>query len=58
MVRSLKAVFKPHPFIDRWTVDTEDIDNVLRVEASGEVSEKEVLRLIRAGGFEGEALPD
>jgi hypothetical protein len=56
--RQLKAIFKPHPLINRWTVDTEDIDNVLRIEGYEPLSENEVLGLLRTGGFYGEPLPD
>ncbi|MEM7040122.1 MAG: hypothetical protein AAF570_24330 [Bacteroidota bacterium] len=58
MVRSLKRLFAPHPAVQKWTVDTEDIDNVLRVEARPGLTETDVLNMIRCRGFQGEALPD
>lgn len=58
MVRQLRALFKAHPLIFKWTVDTEDIDNVLRIEGRAPLTENEVLGLLRTGGFYGEPLPD
>jgi hypothetical protein len=43
--------------INRWTVDCEDCDCVLRVEADG-VSENEIKEMVRKAGFECDALSD
>ncbi len=56
--KTLKPVFKRHPIITRWSIDTEDIDKVLRIEASGSLTENEVIRLMQTCGFHCEALPD
>ncbi len=37
--------------INRWTVDCEDCDCVLRVEADG-VSPREIIELVQQAGFE------
>lgn len=45
------------PTIRRWTVDCEDCDCVLRVEADG-ISDREVMALVRMAGFECDELSD
>ena len=43
--------------IKRWTVDREDCDKVLRVEAS-HMSPTDVIELIKKAGYACEELPD
>ena len=50
-VASLKPLFNNHPDIIKWTVDTDDIDNVLKIEATIELAEKDVMDLVRKHGF-------
>jgi hypothetical protein len=45
------------PQISRWTVDCEDCDCVLRIEAEG-ISEQPIIELIQQAGFDCEALKD
>ena len=45
------------PTITRWSVDCEDCDCVLRIEADG-VSESEIMVSVQQAGFECEALND
>lgn len=57
--KSLKAVkkaFKKVPDIVDWTVDTEDIDKVLRVELGGLLTEEEVITLVKRLGLNCEVL--
>ena len=42
----------------RWTIDKEDCDNVLRVEADHHVTPVEIKILINAAGYYCEELPD
>ncbi|ELR72022.1 hypothetical protein C900_02017 [Fulvivirga imtechensis AK7] len=51
-------VFNHHPLIDGWSVDTADIDNVLRIETNGELKETDIINLIKKYGYYIEALPD
>ena len=44
--------------IDRWSLDLEDIDHVLKIRASDQVSEQAIFQLIRSQGFICENLPD
>ncbi|MDN5202704.1 hypothetical protein QQ008_15045 [Fulvivirgaceae bacterium BMA10] len=56
--KTLKPVFSSHPIITDWSIDTEDIDNVLRVEASENLNENDIITLIKTNGFHCEVLPD
>ena len=57
-VRSIKSALNNHPDILSWTVDREDIDNVLRIEASESVQEIEFRKLMKRYGIFCEVLPD
>ena len=50
-LKSLKPLFNGHSDILKWSVDLEDIDNVLRIEATKNLSEKAVIDLVRIEGF-------
>ena len=58
MVNAITPVFDDHPEILSWSVDTEDIDNVLRIESSEDLTEQKVLRLLVQKGYSCEKLPD
>ncbi len=55
-LKALQKAFEPHPEIIKWSVDTEDIDKVLRVELTEHVSEKEVIDLVQHLGLVCELL--
>ncbi|TRX60089.1 hypothetical protein FNH22_08545 [Fulvivirga sp. M361] len=57
-VLELEPVLEEHPYVIIWSVDTEDIDNVLRVETSGNISEYDIIDLVRTNGFYCEVLGD
>ena len=57
-VKSVKPIFKNHADILKWSIDLEDIDNVLRIEATANLTEKEVINLIRQHGFYIKTLTD
>jgi hypothetical protein len=50
-VKLMKPVFNNHPVISRWSIDTEDIDNVLRIEAGDSLHEDDVKKLVVENGF-------
>ena len=56
-VKKIEPVLNAHPVILRWTVDREDVDNVLRIEATQEHTH-ELITTIRQAGFLCEELPD
>ncbi len=57
-VKSLKQVFNQHSDIVRWSIDLEDIDNVLRIIATPSLTEDDVMDLVRVKGFYIQVLPD
>ncbi|WP_106790843.1 hypothetical protein [Aquimarina sp. Aq78] len=50
-VKSLKPVLNNHSDIIKWSIDLEDIDNVLRIEATTNLSEVDVIDLVQIQGF-------
>ncbi len=57
-VKSLKPMFNNHSDILKWSIDLEDIDNVLRIEATTNLSEEDVIDLVRVQGFYIKTLTD
>tara|TARA_R110002050_G_scaffold109796_1_gene221101 strand:- start:26313 stop:26531 length:219 start_codon:yes stop_codon:yes gene_type:complete len=57
-VKSLQPLFSKHTIITNWSVDTEDIDNVLRIETNQHLQESEIIDLINSSGFKCEPLDD
>ncbi len=55
-VRFIGALLDGQSLITDWFVDTEDIDNVLRIEGDEKLKEKDIIALIRQAGFYCEAL--
>lgn len=55
-LKSVQPILNNHNEIFKWTVDIEDIDNVLRVEHHQNLSENEIILLIKSKGFIGEPL--
>lgn len=57
-INSILPIFNNHQFINDWSVDIEDVDNVLRIESLKTFKEADLLALLQNHGFEGELLPD
>ena len=57
-VKKVKTLFNNHSGIKSWSVDTDDIDNVLRIEASEKISDEEIILSLRSQGFYSEVLED
>ncbi len=57
-VKTLKPMLNNHSDILNWSVDLEDIDNVLRIEATANLSEEEVMDLVSVQGFYIKTLVD
>lgn len=57
-VEVVRPLFNNHPIITDWSIDTEDIDNVLRIQVQDDLKEKEIIHLIEECGFYGEMLAD
>ena len=56
-LKNIFEVLQEEPRIRKWNIDTEDIDNVLRIE-SEEIEAAEVILLVNQCGFFCEELPD
>lgn len=56
MVRPLVQVLDSHEGIYDWSIDLEDIDKVLRIEAKRQLQLQEVIQLIATYGFSVEEL--
>lgn len=56
-IEKLKPYFNNREEILRWSVDMQDIDKVLRVEAAS-ANPTEIINLVQTAGFECEELPD
>ena len=57
-VKKIKPLLNSHPLILNWSIDIEDIDNVLRIEASNDLHQTEVQTLIQREGFSCGDLPE
>ncbi len=57
-VELVRSSFNSTPAISEWTIDVDDIDRVLRVRATGNFGESDVMNLVSACGFHCEQLPD
>lgn len=55
-IKTIKPLFNNHSSIIKWSVDIEDIDNVLRVEATESLNESDVIDLMKKQGFYCNAL--
>ncbi|MDY8135474.1 hypothetical protein [Aquimarina sp. 2201CG5-10] len=57
-VKYIKSIFKKYSDILRWSVDLEDIDNVLRIEATTNITEDDIIKMVSTHGFYIKTLPD
>lgn len=55
-LKTIVPVLDGHASIHQWSIDIEDIDNVLRVETNEDLQEKDVIQLVRENGFYAEDL--
>lgn len=54
----IEALLNSHPDIKKWSIDLEDIDNVMRVECDKRLKEKQLLKLIRSTNINCEPLEE
>ncbi len=57
-VKKIKPFLNKHPTILNWSIDLEDIDNVLRIEAAKNLKEEDIKQLVQKEGFYCDELPD
>lgn len=53
--RSVKDILDRHPMVDKWSVDLDDCDRVLRV-ISSQMTSKKIMELIGLCGYTCEEL--
>ncbi len=58
LIKDISPLFDKLPYLKDWSVDTEDIDNVLRIVTKGNILESDIVNLLLAHGFYCEALED
>ena len=57
-VKYISPILSNNKAVLDWSIDLEDIDNVLRIEATPNLKEKDVIGLVKMNGFYIEALED
>ena len=55
-LQTIKNLFTEHFHELTWNIDTEDIDNVLRIETNGNLAESEIITLVQSQGLVCEEL--
>ena len=51
-IETVQTIFNDHSHILDWSIDIEDIDNVLRIEATHHLHEADVMHLVSQHGFD------
>ena len=57
-VKALKPIFNNRKIISSWSIDREDIDNVLKVTSTGKLNEDQIIQLVQACGYQCELLAE
>lgn len=55
-VKTLKSFFDNHSNIVKWNIDLEDVDNVLKIEATPNINEQVIIEQIKTFGFQCDVL--
>ena len=55
-VDAIRPILNLHPSIIDWNIDTEDIDNVLRIEALQTIADLDIILLLNQFGVASETL--
>ena len=55
-VSVIKVLFNSFSKIKQWSIDLEDIDNVLRIEANRNLSQRDIIKNVKSKGFYCEEL--
>ena len=54
--KEVMPIFNNKETITKWTIDKEDIDNVLRIVSPGNLTEEDIINLMKSHGFNCEIL--
>ncbi|MBC3757548.1 hypothetical protein H7U19_03985 [Hyunsoonleella sp. SJ7] len=57
-IERIRYFFENSKSIVKWSLDTEDIDNVLKIEATANLDEGDIINQIKSEGFYCDRLPD
>lgn len=57
-VKQIKSLFKAIPFVLSWSIDQDDIDNVLKVRTKNVFQGEELIRLMKGHDVQCELLAD
>jgi len=57
-ISHLEPLFNEHSDVLNWSIDFEDIDNVIRIEATENLTEVDVIEMAQMNGFHIEPLPE
>lgn len=57
-LKFVKPIFDKHVAINSWSIDQEDVDKVLRIEANQDLKNEDVIGLMNSFGFYCEPLED
>ena len=56
-IRKLGPILNSNKLIEKWNVDTKDLDNILRIESSS-LKPEDIITLVTSVGYFCEELPD
>jgi len=57
-IKTIESLFNKHPNIIKWSIDMEDIDNVLKIKVSKYFNENDIINIIQTQGFNCNELDD
>lgn len=57
-IRKISFLLNNHPSIQKWNVDREDIDRVLRIVPKAPIEPGEIIQAVQKAGFSCEELTD
>ena len=50
-VKTIKLFLDSHPSVIKWSIDIQNIDNVLKIEAKNDLSKNHIINQIKTQGF-------
>lgn len=57
-IKQVKSIFDGNSDIIKWSIDIEDIDNVLKIEATTNLSETDIINQLKTQGIFCDVLPN
>lgn len=50
-LKTIEPFFNKHPNVLKWSIDIEDVDNVLKIKVSKYFNENDIINVIKNRGF-------